>query len=257
MCAMSADRLQLALQEVSAGLAPVPPPETIFVGDGDYLAIGAEFLRYFVDVGGLKPDDSVLDMGSGIGRMASGLGRYLDPAAGRYIGFDPVEAGVAWCRNAYAHKPNFHFEWADLYNEFYRPDGQVLATEFEFPCADASIDFAIATSVFTHLYEPEIAAYLTQLSRTLKPEGRVFATAYLFEGSEPPKGGAAHLDFNLADPDYPHRWHVQGLPPLASVCFQQAFFEEMFAMALGRRPEIRKGRWQGGPGPWFQDLVLG
>ena len=253
---MSVERLQAALHDLAAGLVPVPPPESIFIGDGDYLGIAAEFLRYFVDVGGVKPADSVLDLGSGIGRMASGLSRYLDPASGRYIGFDPVKAGVDWCRAAYADRPNFHFEWADLYNELYRPEGAILAPDYRFPCEDGSIDFALATSVLTHLYEPEIGAYLKELSRVLAPGGRFFATAYVYEGAVPAKGRAQHLNFDMADPDYPYRWHVKGMPPLSAVCYSQAYFNWLFEKRLGRQPDIRKGRWQGGAGPWFQDLVL-
>nr|MEC9419338.1 class I SAM-dependent methyltransferase [Pseudomonadota bacterium] len=33
---------------------PVPPSEDNFVGDGDYLAIGTEFLGHFIDLGGLR-----------------------------------------------------------------------------------------------------------------------------------------------------------------------------------------------------------
>ena len=47
-----------------------PPTRLNFVGGGEFKAIGFEFLRYFVDIGELKPTDSVLDMGCGIGRMA-------------------------------------------------------------------------------------------------------------------------------------------------------------------------------------------
>ena len=253
---MQAEALDAALRELHAGQAPVPPQDEIFVGDGDYLKIGAEYLRYFVEVGGLKPDDTVLDLGSGIGRMASGLSRYLSAERGRYIGFDPVRAGVDWCRKAYAEHSNFRFEWADLYNELYRPEGKILALDYRFPCEDHSVDFAIATSVFTHLYEPEIAAYLDELTRVLKPGGRLFATAYVFDGEVPSRGRAPHLNFDTADSDHPYRWHVDGMPPLSAVCYSKAYFEWLFEKRLRRIPDIRKGRWQGGDGPWFQDLVL-
>jgi Methylase involved in ubiquinone/menaquinone biosynthesis len=75
---------------------PAPPPENVFVGDGDYRAIGAEFLGHFVRLGGLKPSDRVLDIGCGIGRMAVPLTQYLDSDA-VYEGIDPVGEGIAWC----------------------------------------------------------------------------------------------------------------------------------------------------------------
>ncbi len=57
---------------------PAPPADTVFVGDGDYRAIGAEFLRHVVEIGGLAPDARVLDVGCGIGRLAVPLTQYLD-----------------------------------------------------------------------------------------------------------------------------------------------------------------------------------
>src|SRR5689334_20530593 len=76
---------------------PVPPKERNFVGDGDYKAIGIEFLRHFVRLGGLRSTDRVLDIGCGIGRMALPLTLWLDPAKGTYEGVDVVADGIAWC----------------------------------------------------------------------------------------------------------------------------------------------------------------
>lgn len=250
------ERLEQALAGLAAGAVPVPEEKDIFVGGGSYLGVGAEFLRYFVEVAGLEPDDTVLDVGSGIGRITSGLSLYLDPTAGRYIGFDPVIEGVEWCRKAYAGRPNLRFEWADIYNELYRPDGTILSTEFTFPVESQTVDLAILTSVFTHLYEPEIAAYLRELARVLKPGGKIFATAFLYDGAVPAQSDAPHLHFDTPDPQNPERWHVEGYPPLAAVCYSERFFTDLVTEATGRLPDIRKGQWRGGAGPWGQDLIL-
>src|SRR5207302_10777966 len=59
-------------------LNPLLPPCGLHcVGDGDYIEIGEEFFRYFVDIAGLKPQDRVLDVGCGTGRMAQPLTKYL------------------------------------------------------------------------------------------------------------------------------------------------------------------------------------
>ncbi len=47
-----------------------PPRRLVFVGASDFRKIGHELFQCFVDPGGLQPDDSVLDVGCGIGRMA-------------------------------------------------------------------------------------------------------------------------------------------------------------------------------------------
>ena len=78
---------------------PVPPTERQFVGDGDFRAVGAEFLHHFVALGGLRPDDHVLDLGCGIGRMAVPLTQYLSDRAS-YLGIDVVEDGDTFASNA-------------------------------------------------------------------------------------------------------------------------------------------------------------
>jgi hypothetical protein len=43
-----------------------PPPGLSVIGDGDFEEIGKEFLGHFIELGGLTPDDAVLDVGSGV-----------------------------------------------------------------------------------------------------------------------------------------------------------------------------------------------
>ena len=63
----------------------VPPEWKIFVGGGNFEAIGSTFFHYFKELGQLKPDDKVLDIGCGQGRMilvVAGGGRFsLDHVA--------------------------------------------------------------------------------------------------------------------------------------------------------------------------------
>lgn len=249
-------RLEHAIQELANGSVPMPSDDQIFVGDGPYLKIASEFLRYFVQVGGLRPHHSVLDIGCGIGRMASGLSLYLDEKSGRYVGFDPVQHGVKWCQAAYAGKASFSFVWADIYHDLYNPGGRVRAEDYVFPCEDNTVDFIIATSIFTHLYEKEIRGQLMQTARVLKPDGRLFATAYLYQGERPETKMPHIISFGKQADNMENRWHIENLPPLSGVCFSEAYFRGLVMGALGREPHIRKGRWQGGAGPWFQDLVI-
>jgi len=75
----------------------VPPRGLVYVGSGDFRAIGDEFLHYAVRLGGLTASDRVLDIGCGLGRIARPLTAYLDATAS-YEGFDPVPQAIAWCR---------------------------------------------------------------------------------------------------------------------------------------------------------------
>ncbi|WP_275042738.1 SAM-dependent methyltransferase [Azospirillum baldaniorum] len=109
----------------------MPPPDRVFIGDGDFRAIGAEFLRHFVRVGGLKPKHRVLEIGCGIGRMAVPLTQYLDSS---YDGVDIVEDGIRWCAETITPAyPEFRFRTLDVANALYNPGGAEDAAQTRLP----------------------------------------------------------------------------------------------------------------------------
>ena len=130
--------------------AMTPPRGLIYTGSGDFRAQGEKMRQYFVELAGLQPHHRVLDVGSGIGRIAAPLTDYLDEQ-GSYEGFDVVEVGVRWCEKAISRRfPNFRFKYVDLDNDLYRSGGG-SAADFRFPYADEDFDFVVLTSVFTHM----------------------------------------------------------------------------------------------------------
>jgi SAM-dependent methyltransferase len=169
--------LKQYLGQVSGfGRSLVPP--AIFIGDGDYLEIAKALFRLFVELCGLKRSDRVLDVGSGQGRLAIPLTRYL--RRGSYDGIEIVAAGVEWCRQNFTTKyPNFQFHHADIFNKEYNPAGKSPASEYHFPFADNSFDFVFLTSVFTHLLPRDMENYFSEISRVMKPGGRSFITYFL------------------------------------------------------------------------------
>ena len=164
---------------------PLPPEEYMtFVGGKNDLAkafieIGQEFLGYFKNLANLSPDDNVLDIGCGCGRIAYPLTEYLSSKA-IYEGFDVDPVMIDWCiKNIQSRKPNFHFQHLDIYNQFYTPDGILDSTEVIFLYPREAFDFACAISVFTHLYDREVIHYLEETYRVLKPGGTLFATFFI------------------------------------------------------------------------------
>jgi len=156
----------------------LPPIRLDFVGGSDFKATGFEFLRYFTEYGGLKPEHAVLDIGSGIGRMAIPLTNFLKK--GRYEGVEIVTTGVEWCsRNITPRYPNFRFHHVDIYNKSYNRKGTVKAAEYRFPFDDATFDFVFLTSVFTHMLTADVQHYIAEIARMLKPGGSVLATWFL------------------------------------------------------------------------------
>lgn len=175
--------------------ALTPPMGLVYTGSGDFRAQGEKMLGQFIELGGLQPGHRVLDVGSGIGRIAIPLTQFLD-GQGSYEGFDVVARGVRWCRrNISSRFPNFHFQYISLDNDLYRAGGGDAA-EFRFPYADGDFDFVILTSVFTHMLPAEVANYLQQISRVLRPGGVCFATFFLWN-EEAARLSQASPDFNF------------------------------------------------------------
>jgi SAM-dependent methyltransferase len=236
---------------------PAPPPELTFCGDGDYRAIGAEFLGHFVRLADLRPGERVLDIGCGIGRMAVPLTQYLFDE-GRYVGVDIVRPGIAWCEKSISTVyRNFQFHHADLHHPLYNPAGRVSAANIRFPFEDASFDFICLTSVVTHIPSAVLANYAREVARLLAPGGRCFVTAFLVN---PPARAALKLGTGriLIDPEQEGpEFHADPAAPMAAVAYCEDFLIEKF-LRFGRR-RVRKpvyGCWSGRQSAVFQDICI-
>ncbi len=236
---------------------PAPPAELTFCGDGDYRAIGAEFLGHFVRLADLQPQERVLDIGCGIGRMAVPLTQYLSDA-GSYMGVDIVAEGIAWCeRTISACYENFRFQHLDLRHPLYNPAGLTSAANIRFPFADGSFDFICLTSVVTHIDSAVLLNYAREIGRLLGPGGRCFVTAFLVN---PPArealrrgDGRIGIDPEQAGPE----WHGDPAAPMAAVAFDEDYLVEKF-LRFGLR-RLRKpiyGCWSGRPSAVFQDICI-
>jgi SAM-dependent methyltransferase len=231
----------------------VPPRSSVFVGEGDFRRVGLDLRRLFVELGGLRPEDDVLDVGSGIGRVAVGLTGFT---TGRYEGFDVVRAGVEWSRQAITPRyPNFNFQLADVHNRLYNPGGRWKASEYRFPYDDAGFDFVILTSVFTHLLPADRDNYLSEIRRVLRPGGRVFATFFLLdEESEPAvEQGRASFRFRVRGDGYRA---ISERAPERAVAYDR---DEVLARfrEVGLDPVVYGGSWAGRESTAdFQDVVV-
>jgi SAM-dependent methyltransferase len=76
-----------------------PPPLSLrrYIGPPDrFLTACEEHIAYFKLLGGLKMDDTVLDIGCGIGRFAARLVSNPHFFHGQYYGFDPDPRCIQW-----------------------------------------------------------------------------------------------------------------------------------------------------------------
>ena len=71
-----------ALDALTGRRDRLTPPRRMsgYVGRGDFRATGEEFLGHFRELGGLRAEDRVLEIGCGIGRMARVLAPRAAPA---------------------------------------------------------------------------------------------------------------------------------------------------------------------------------
>jgi len=244
------------LRHLRAGGKLVPPRGLSFVGRSDFEQTGREFLGHLTELGGLKPTDRVLDAGCGIGRMAIPLASYLQ--GGSYEGFDVGREMVRWCeRNITPRHPAFHFTWAPIYNRKYNPFGTLAAAEFRFPYQDDSFDFALATSLFTHLTPADTRHYLAELGRVLRPGASALLTFFLITPDSEGEiaAGRAAFDFRheaggalTTDPRQPEE----------AIAYRLEDIRGMLAEAgLPVSEPVHRGEWANAPGaPSFQDIVI-
>jgi len=235
---------------------PQPPAEKLFIGDGDFRAIGAEFLGHFIRLGGLKPEDRVLDVGCGIGRMAVPLTQYLTRS---YDGVDVVEDGIRWCAETITPAyPAFDFHHLDVANSLYNPGGVVPGGAVSLPFEAGRFDFAILTSVVTHLRTAEVMRYAAELSRTLRPGGRVFLSLFLMNGEARAalKGGEGRYGFDpeARGPEF----IADAANPNGAVAFDERFLLDLFATQdLTPARPVQYGHWSGrAAASNFQDLLV-
>lgn len=223
----------------------------------DFRQAGDLYLRLFVELGNLTPDEAVLEPGCGTGRMAEPLTRFLD-ASGSYDGFDVVQTAIEWCQsNIASTHPNFHFQHVDVLNSVYNPGGRLDPEKFEFPYPDESFDFVFLTSVFTHMLPPEMRHYLGEIRRVLRPRGRCLMTFFLLneESLDAARSGRAKRRFAHEGDGYfydiPER-------PEAAVGYPErdllGFLEQA---GLELQVPVQYGRWTGREGQAAgQDVVV-
>ena len=236
---------------------PAPPPKLMFCGDGDFRAIGAEFLERLVRDAGLKRQHRVLDIGCGVGRLAIPLTQYLD-TAGTYDGIDPVAAGVAWCTtNITPVYPNARFLHLDVRHPLYNPQGDLETALTPLPFPDASFDLVTMISVTTYLGPDDVLHYARETARLLAPGGSCFATAFLM--NQPARtalaSGAGHLPFDPVGEGPLH--YANPDAPLAAVGYDEDVLIELFLRnRLHRRAPAQYGNWSGRKSDHFQDICV-
>jgi ubiquinone/menaquinone biosynthesis C-methylase UbiE len=222
----------------------------------DFSAVGNEYLGHFQDLCQLRPDEAVLDVGCGSGRMALPLTRFL--TKGSYEGFDVSGPCIEWCARAITPRfPRFRFQTADVRHDLYNPAGRYAAAEYEFPYADRTFDLVFLTSVFTHLLPEAMDRYLAEIARVLDRGGRCLVTYFLMNEESAAAIAGGGCSWTLA-----HRMGVCSIEdpahPESVVAYDEGHVREAFAAhGLAIRAPIRHGSWCGRTRALtYQDVVI-
>lgn len=234
-----------------------PPRRIIHGSRGDFKKIGEEFLQYFTELGSLKPNERVLDVGCGIGRMAAPLTKYLDKK-GNYEGFDIVADGINWCKKKISPQyPNFHFQLANVFNKNYNPNGKCKASKYKFSYENESYDFVFLTSVFTHMLPQDMKNYFCEITRVLKSGGRCLITFFLLnkESLQLINARKSTLDFKYDDAGY--RTINKSIPESA-VAYNEKFIQRLYEKyRLNIVEPIHYGSWCGRKNFLsYQDIII-
>ena len=215
-----------------------------------------EYILHLRLLAGLKPSSSILDIGCGCGQVALPLMDFLDDS-GTYEGWDLMEDVIDWCKRSIAARDKrFRFRHIDVMNGMYNPSGRSSPAEFVFT-HDREYDVILLKSVFTHMFAPETANYLRQISELLNEDGKCLATFFLLNPHQREivqKGGSS-LSF-----EHPANGAFMDNPtvPEAAVGYEEDQLQNMLKAAnlrLSKPPFY--GNWTGDKNALsYQDILI-
>jgi SAM-dependent methyltransferase len=247
-------RLKGLFVQPPAGRGPIPPLHLMFDGPRDFqlfLRMGEEILGFYKDILGMTPNDAILDIGCGIGRRTVPLLNFLTER-GLYVGLEIDRRGIDWlCRHVTSRNPRFVFIHQDIHSKFYNPNGSLVASKLVLPFPDGSFDLVVLWSVFTHMYPRDIVHYLAEISRVLKPGGKVAASYYLYNDEILQKSAESRRYFAFTLPDC--RTSNPNNPEDA-IAVRDSWLADVYQEAGLRPTPIMYGGWSGHTQP--KDLAM-
>ena len=222
-----------------------------------FLRQGEQWLQFFQQHCDLVPDEAVLEIGCGQGRVARPIAEFLSRTDGEYHGLDVVEEAIAYCQKAYRAEPHFSFHHIPVHNAKYNRNGTTYPWDYTFPFPDSRFSFVFVGSAFTHMLQPDVDRYCAEIYRVLRPGGRAVVAFFLLD----------HVSLAAIERGFADRMLRRDmskvcrtecmLRPEEAVGYQRDYVVSL-ARALGfAEPEIHRGSWAAtGESPAYYDVLI-
>lgn len=240
-----------------------PPRAKMNVGSNsfsrsDFNQIGESLFRLLREYGDVSSEDSVLDVGCGVGRMAIQFTKYLNEK-GTYDGFDIISESIAHCQKEISSRyKQFQFKHINIFNTHYNPTGTLKASNLRFPYESDKFSFVFLTSVFTHMVKDDLENYLKEVSRVLKSGGTCLITYFLLNEESckflENKKTAIRFQFPAEK-----ALLVDKFDPESAIAFEEPYILELYkSLGLNVITPIYYGNWcEGRAGnSGFQDMII-
>ncbi len=200
------------------------------------------------------PDPQVLDLGCGTGKLVSAVWPFLG-AGGHYTGIDIRKGDIDFDRGWYP-ADRCTFIHASVFNEHYNPSG-IPMEDYRLPLEDASIDLALAFSLFTHLNQPDSERYFREMARVIKPGGVALFTFFLLdERYNRSDHTGTRWDFDRTIDGQPE-WYWTGWfnVPERQIAVTRSGVDLLMGDDFSLE-KIYHGWWTGQPGAFLQDTLV-
>lgn len=241
-----------------SNLFPVPPIELRFMQETEslFIEIGDGLVSQLKAIAGLKSDSSLVDIGSGYGRLAHALLRA--GFSGKYHGMEILKRQVTWCQENLS-MGQIKFSHLDVYNSRYNPSGSIPADRIKLDQLTDQSDLIVLTSVFTHMLATDIENYIDCCSRMLLSGGCVCATFFLLNEQRrtliEKKQSRLPLPFQLTNFSLYHNEK----DPLHAIAFDESWVVDVIQSKGMELKQIHHGFWCDGDltnTSQYQDFVI-
>ncbi|MGB5253379.1 MAG: class I SAM-dependent methyltransferase [Sedimenticolaceae bacterium] len=207
--------------------------------------MAVDSFRALLHLTNMTPSSRVFDVGSGLGRTAMPLTRYL--TEGSYTGVDVMADLIEDSRDRISVRfPQFQFQHVDVYSGMYNDaaDAQPKDLRFDFP--DGHFDTIFLFSVFSHMFPDDVLTYLKEFRRLLRTGGIVLATFFLLTPRAEATIKAGKTKFTFSHPYDRVRVNNKKMPE-GAVAYPMPVFQELVSNSGLEQLYISHGSWAGFP----------